>query len=332
MGDYDILCRNCVDFAGAVLGAGGMDRFGIGSYLIDGTLTDIYANTVMYLCTNSYGDLMESYAGGLGLEYMDQYYMDVFGLNVSWDFDMFWTSEYLELYDYISPMFGPATWDEFMGDFSDEYDANGSPIIIDLEGDGIRTLAPDDARVRFDLTGDDKAERVGWLDGADAFLVRDLNGNGTIDGVREMFGGMHRGEGYGELAQLDDDKNGEISVSDIHFASLSVWQDLNVNGKTDQGELRSLADAGISSMSLDYKSMDTWQSQNFIGEASTAVLGGREVQMADVYFRIERDEWRRPHDALVQGMASFNAQQGGAHAVPLDANFHEMRLSAHTLS
>lgn len=316
-GNYDLVCRNCVDFAGAVLGAGGMNRFGIGAYLIDGTLTDIYANTVMYLCNNPYGDLMDSYPGGLGLEYMDQYYMDVFGVNVSWDFDMFWTSEYLALYDYLSPMFGLASWDRYLDDFSEDYAANGSPIVIDLHGDGIRTLSPSDARVIFDLTGDGVAERVGWLDGSDGFIVRDLNGNGTIDGVQEMFGGMHRGEGYGELAELDGNRDGVISMADADFASLSVWQDLNVDGITDQGELRTLSEAGVSLLSLRYANVDTWKNENFIGESSFALRDGREVEMADVYFRLEQDDHQAQSGPLLPNLSGASAQLDGAHTAPL---------------
>lgn len=316
-GNYDIVCRNCVDFAGAVLGAGGMSRFSIGAYLIDGTLTDIYANTVMYLCNNAYDDLMDSYPGGLGLEYMDQYYMDVFGVNVSWDFDMFWTSEYLALYDYLSPMFGLASWDRYLDDFSEDYAANGSPIVIDLQGDGISTLSPSDVHVRFDLTGDGVKDRVGWLDGSDGFIVRDLNGNGAIDGVHEMFGGMHRGEGYGELAELDGNRDGVISMADADFTSLLVWQDLNVDSITDQGELRTLSEAGVSLLSLRYASVDNWQNENFIGESSFALRDGREVEMADVYFRLEQVEHQARSGPLLSDLSGVNAQLDGSRAAPM---------------
>lgn len=333
-GNYDLVCRNCVDFAGAVLGAGGMNRFGIGAYLIDGTLTDIYANTVMYLCNNSYGDLMDSYPGGLGLEYMDQYYIGVFGVNVSWDFDMFWTSEYLGLYNYLSPMFGPASWDRYLNDFSEDYEANGSPIVIDLEGNGIRTLSPSDAHVLFDLTGDGVAERVGWLDGSDGFIVRDLNGNGSIDGVHEMFGGMRRGEGYAELAELDSDRDGVISTADADFTSLSVWQDLNVDGITDQGELKTLSDAGVSLLSLRYSNVDTWQDENFIGESSFASRDGCEVEMADVYFRLEPEAHQARSGQFLPDLSGADAQLDGTRTVPMGIDLggwgvSELRLNGH---
>ena len=42
--------------------------------------------------------------------------------------------------------------------------------------------------VLFDLDGDDYLERSGWVRPDDGFLVADLNSNGTIDDVSEMFG------------------------------------------------------------------------------------------------------------------------------------------------
>lgn len=44
----------------------------------------------------------------------------------------------------------------------------------------------------FDLDGDFYAEHTGWARPDDGILVRDLDGNGVIDDVTEMFGGVGR--------------------------------------------------------------------------------------------------------------------------------------------
>jgi hypothetical protein len=116
------------------------------------------------------------------------------------------------------------------------------------------------------------------------------------------------------------------------LASLSVWQDLNVNGTTDHGEFRSLADAGISSLSLRYKNIDKWQNDNFIGEASTALRDGREVQLADIYFRVGKGDLQRPHDILVQSMAGFDALKGGGQVAPIDTNLLQANSNAFMMS
>ena len=62
----------------------------------------------------------------------------------------------------------------------------GMPVVVDLGGDGIRLVEANKSRVRWDVDGDGKAERVGWTDGKDAFLVLDRNGNGCIDSFSEL--------------------------------------------------------------------------------------------------------------------------------------------------
>lgn len=54
------------------------------------------------------------------------------------------------------------------------------PLVLDLDGDGIETLAAS-IGVLFDHNGDGIKTGGGWVKGDDAFLVRDLNGNGSID-------------------------------------------------------------------------------------------------------------------------------------------------------
>lgn len=54
------------------------------------------------------------------------------------------------------------------------------PLIIDLDGDGIETIALADSRVFFGIDGDLFAERTGWVGRDDGLLAIDANGNGVI--------------------------------------------------------------------------------------------------------------------------------------------------------
>lgn len=135
------------------------------------------------------------------------------------------------------------------------------PLIIDLNGDRSVVAAMRSSTAYFDLDNDGFAERVAWANAADGFLVRDLNGNGLIDGVSEMFG-SGRGdldagqprvtgkEGFVELAQLDSNLDGVITAADTSFDTLRVWIDANGDAATDGGELVTLAELGIVSIAL----------------------------------------------------------------------------------
>jgi hypothetical protein len=57
------------------------------------------------------------------------------------------------------------------------------PIVLDLNGDGL--VSKGLGATYFDQDGDGFAERTGWIDGNDGFLVHDADGSGTIDDVSE---------------------------------------------------------------------------------------------------------------------------------------------------
>ncbi|UZE48465.1 hypothetical protein ONR75_27305 [Rhodopseudomonas sp. P2A-2r] len=127
--------------------------------------------------------------------------------------------------------------------------AGTDPLVLDLDGDGLELTRPDAANVYFDVDHDGFAERTAWVSGDDGLLARDLNGNGIIDDSSELFGDNSH-SGFSVLATLDSNHDGKINTADSAFASLRVWRDLNGNGVTDAGELKTLAETGIAEISL----------------------------------------------------------------------------------
>src|SRR6056297_2682870 len=136
-----------------------------------------------------------------------------------------------------------------------DWDEGVDPLILDLDGDGIETISRASSRMHFDFDGDYFAEQSGWLSGDDGFLVSDDNSNGIIDDISEMFGGVGA-SGFAELALLDANDDGVVDASDPGFASLQIWRDLNEDGITDSGELFTLDELGIVSLSLTYEDLE----------------------------------------------------------------------------
>ena len=133
-----------------------------------------------------------------------------------------------------------------------------SPIVLDLDGDGADTMSVANG-AWFDHAADGFAERTGWAATDDGLLVRDLDGNGTIDSGRELFGsetlmpnGTKAANGFEALKALDANADGVINAQDAAFAELRVWKDANANGRTDAGELLTLAEAGVGSINVTY--------------------------------------------------------------------------------
>lgn len=84
----------------------------------------------------------------------------------------------------------------------------GSPIILDLDGDGIETIGVN-AGAYFDHGGDGFAEQTGWVGADDGLLVWDRNSDGRINDGKELFGsetllsdGTKAANGYAALAEL----------------------------------------------------------------------------------------------------------------------------------
>jgi hypothetical protein len=139
-----------------------------------------------------------------------------------------------------------------------------SPILINVSGGGYHLTSAADG-VLFDLDADGHLNRTAWTrDSGDAFLCRDLNGNGTIDNGRELFGnytvlanGNRAINGYQALATFDKvesggNGNGWIDPEDSVWDSLLLWTDSNHDGVSQSDELASLNDAHVLRIDAHY--------------------------------------------------------------------------------
>ena len=141
-----------------------------------------------------------------------------------------------------------------------------SPVILDFMSVGKPMFSDvSQSNVKFDLDGNGRAERTGWIAGYRdvGLLALDLNNNGTIDDGSELFGegtiikstGKKGKDGYTALAQYDTNRDGVIDRSDEVFSKLVVWFDRNHDGKTNSDELVSLASTGVTKVGLNFSRM-----------------------------------------------------------------------------
>ncbi len=195
------------------------------------------------------------------------------------------------VFDFVT---GSST-DKKVDDVQARYDrgqSHASPIILDLDGNGISTLGLE-AGVQFDHNGDGFAQATGWVGPEDALLAMDLTGNEEIETGSELFGnaseieeGVTAMNGFEALAIHDTNGNGRIDPGDEAWDDLRLWQDANGNGVVDEGELLTLDEVGIGSIDLGYSDStyvdEHGNEHRQIGRFEWA--DGREGEATDVWF------------------------------------------------
>jgi hypothetical protein len=105
------------------------------------------------------------------------------------------------------------------------------PLVLNFEG---KFCELTESRMAFDLNADGALEMIPGLGRGSAFLVFDRNGNGKADDGSELFG-VASGNGFADLAKLDDDRNGWIDEADAAFKQLALWNGERFDSLSQRG-------------------------------------------------------------------------------------------------
>jgi Ca2+-binding RTX toxin-like protein len=173
-----------------------------------------------------------------------------------------------------------------------------SPLAFDLDGDGIETVGLDNG-IYFDHDNNGFAEATGWIAPDDGLLTYDKNQNGNIDSGEELFGNHFRLSGGGTaqhgfqaLGELDSDANKVIDHRDREWSKLRIWQDYDLDGTADAGELNDVASHGIKSIPLDYvfSSYVDWHGNQHRQEGKYMKSDGSMAALTDVWFNLDQKQ------------------------------------------
>ncbi|MBN8196035.1 Ig-like domain-containing protein [Thalassospira povalilytica] len=140
-------------------------------------------------------------------------------------------------------------------------DNSGKPIILDLNDDNdFSSIDMDMSTAFYDINDDGYRERMGWIGGEDGFLVYDRDPEGEISERLELSfvdyveGAETDLEG---LRHFDVNGDGWLDAADEEaaddgrkFSKFKVWQDLDQDGQSEEGELKTLAEWGIEGIQL----------------------------------------------------------------------------------
>jgi Ca2+-binding RTX toxin-like protein len=163
------------------------------------------------------------------------------------------------------------------------------PLVIDLNGDGVKLTGVANSTAFFDYAADGFREKTGWAAGGDGILVRDLDSNGLIESLPELLATQTQNV-FQVLKTFDTNNDNKIDANDSIWATLKVWVDADGDGITDAGELKTLSSLGLTDISLNTTTVSQWDNGNRIDAASTVTINGVQQQAQAVFFGTQAND------------------------------------------
>lgn len=197
-----------------------------------------------------------------------------------------------------------------------------SPIILDLDGDGIEMKSIKKSKAMFDMNGDGSLDDTGWTGKGDGFLVIDRNNDGLINSASELSFAAEDPEARSDLealAVLDNNNDRVLNKDDARFKELKVWVDANGNGVTDAGELKTLEEVGITEIGLAGRAV-----------SGTAKIGDNVLISTATFKRSNGGTGTVGNVALAFKPGTAVAQVSSAQDTDLDAALAALRSGGNT--
>ncbi|WFQ80087.1 S8 family serine peptidase [Xenorhabdus sp. SF857] len=170
------------------------------------------------------------------------------------------------------------------------------PLLLDLNGNGVHMTDIRDG-VLFDMDNSGTLKRTGWTGSNTGILVID-DGSGQIKNASQMFSEYYSGktgmngaagekkfrDGFGALASEDANKDGVIDEHDPIWSQLRVWIDGSHDAKVDAGELKTLAELGITQINVRSSDKAEVRDGNRVVASGSFTINGETREMLAVDF------------------------------------------------
>ncbi|WP_047683961.1 MULTISPECIES: S8 family serine peptidase [Xenorhabdus] len=211
------------------------------------------------------------------------------------------------LSDFYKPFYQPGDTSRLNFDLRNAATLNGlsamttfntyvDPLLLDLSGNGVHMTDIRDG-VLFDMDNSGTLKRTGWIGSNTGILVID-DGSGQIKNASQMFSEYYSGktgingaagekkfkDGFGALASEDANKDGMIDEHDPIWSQLRVWIDGSHDAKVDAGELKTLAELGITQINVRSSDKAEVRDGNKVVASGSFTINGETREMLAVDF------------------------------------------------
>ncbi|MDO8608518.1 MAG: calcium-binding protein, partial [Phaeospirillum sp.] len=226
------------------------------------------------------------------------------------------------------------------GNIGDWNDLVYPPLVLDLNGDGISLTSLDKSNVFIDIDKDGFKENTGWVKPDDGILVIDLGMDGKVTSADEFILTNWAPESTSDLEAariaFDTNHDGKLDANDARWGEFKVWQDLNQDGVSDPGEMKTLSELGITEINLtgipvvtDAGTVGPYD--NIVSSiAQFTRADGSTGQVGDVGFLYSTYGWRQSTDG--SGNIEINAEDGSKVWQLADGPAHVLDLGSNGLS
>jgi hypothetical protein len=164
------------------------------------------------------------------------------------------------------------------------YNATVTPVTLDLNGDGQIGYS----QIKMDLNRDGILDTTAWVAAQDGLLIHDIYGDGSVRENSQFAFARHGGETdlQGLAAQFDSNHDGVLDAKDSQFGEFAVWQDTDQDGVSDAGEVKTLADLGITALQLNSDGVQRTPETGVTeaGRTTAQLANGSTLVVADAAF------------------------------------------------
>ncbi len=207
----------------------------------------------------------------------------------------------------------------------------GTPIVLDLNGDGVQTLSIESG-IQFDLYAIGEKLHTGWISSTDGILVLDHNHDDIIQNGSELFGsttmlasGEKAKDGYTALRELDSNGDNGITQADVQWVNLKVWVDKNSDGINQDDEMSALDSLNITKLDLNAEVTFAKNNGNLIGLTSSYhTADGLDHAMADVWFITDKNQVAKA-TGLNEQTATDNLQKQVSRLTQAISSFDDLQ-------
>jgi uncharacterized metal-binding protein len=166
-----------------------------------------------------------------------------------------------------------------------------SPVVLDLDGDGVEIRELGSSNTFFDMAGDGYKHRTAWAGLQDGVLAIDADGDGKIDQQKEIVFTEWDPTATSDMQALrnifDTNHNGQLDAGDERFADFR----LVITRVDDTTGVRTLTDAGVASIDLteDKNRRDFSDGSSIDGQTTYTRTDGTTRAAATVTFAADAE-------------------------------------------